>query len=80
MSEFPEKIQEIVVNPSAEHLLTVGEDDNRKLLYEDRATAFHHLVMQLLFATTRVRKFIQKYVALLITRARSPDEDDWRKL
>jgi hypothetical protein len=37
-------------------------------------------VAQLLFATIGARKDIQHTVALLTTRVKSPDEDDWMKL
>ena len=36
--------------------------------------------MQLLFACTRCRKYIQTAVAFLTTRVQEPDEDDWKKL
>jgi hypothetical protein len=37
-------------------------------------------VAQLLVASTRSRKDIQTTIALLTTRVRNPDEDDWGKL
>jgi hypothetical protein len=50
------------------------------VLREEQARAFHHAVAQLLFATARARNDIQHMVAVLMTRVKSPDEDDWIKL
>ena len=80
ISYFPDQIQVRVATPVVEHLFTVREVTNRNMLDEYRATEFHHSVAQLLFATPRVRKNIQTYVALLTTGVRNPDEDEWRKL
>ena len=56
------------------------EEDERKVIEEDRARAFHHAVAQLLFVTMRCRRDIQTAVAFLSTRVKEPDEDDWGKL
>ena len=61
VSDFSEKIQGRVTNPEPEHLLTVRKDADRKLLAEHRATAFYHSFTQLLFATTHVKKDINRY-------------------
>jgi hypothetical protein len=50
------------------------------LLDEERTRAFHHAVVQLLFASSRARKDIQLSVSFLTTRVKEPDEDDWSKL
>ena len=47
---------------------------------EHQATASHHSVEKLLFATARVKKDIQTAVEFLTTRVRRPGEDDWRKI
>ena len=80
VSEFPESIQEIVATSAADQLFTAREDANRKLLDEDRDTAFHHSVAKILFATTHVKKYIHVDVELLTTRVRSPGKYDWWKL
>ena len=43
---FPDTIQVIVATPEAEHIFTVMEDTDRKLLDEYFSTAFHHSVAQ----------------------------------
>ena len=80
VSKFPETIQGRVATPAAYQLFTVREDTNRNVLDKYWATGFHHSVAQLLFTTTRVSKYIQIAVALIITRARRTNEYDWRKL
>ena len=56
-----------------------NEKEARKL-NEEQALAFHHTVVQLLFMATRARREILTAVAFLMTRVKSPDEDDWGKL
>jgi hypothetical protein len=80
IAEFPEEITQTASSPSAERLLTVRPNGESVLLEEKRAIAFHHCVAHLLFASARARKDIQPAVALLTTRVREPDEDDWLKL
>ena len=50
------------------------------MLEKPRARAFHHSVAQLLFTSTRCRKYIQTAVAFLTTWVISTDEDDQNKL
>ena len=50
------------------------------LLNEERATAFHHKVEQLIFCMSNSSKDIKMAIALLCTRARSPDKDDLGKI
>ena len=80
MSDFPDTIQGRLATPEDEHLLTVREESDRKLLEKDQATSFHNSVAGLLFATTRISKGIHRDVTFLTTRLWSPDEDDWQKL
>ena len=58
ISEFPEMITGKSATPAAEHLFTIREDKDARLLNEEQALAFHHMVPQLLFMATRVRRDI----------------------
>jgi hypothetical protein len=80
LGDFPEAITGTAPTPAAEHLFDVRPDEERKILNEEQARAFHHSVAQLLFASSRARKDIQTAVSFLTTRVREPDEDDWTKL
>jgi hypothetical protein len=80
INDFPEIITGTAITPATTNLFDVRPDDERKVLNEEQARAFHHPVAQLLFATTRVRKDIQHTVAFITMRVKSPDEDDWMKL
>ena len=52
----------------------VSPDDERKLLDEEWAAAFHHGVAQLLLELPWASKDIQTLVVLLTTRVQAPDE------
>jgi hypothetical protein len=80
INDFPEVITGTAMPPATANLFDVIPEDERKVLGEEQARAFHHPVAQLLFATTRARKDTQHTVAFLTTRVKSPDEDDWMKL
>jgi hypothetical protein len=80
INDFPEVVTGYAATPATENLLYVRTDEERTILDETMARAFHHLVAQLLFASSRSRKDIQTTVAFLTTRVRSHDEDDWGKL
>ena len=80
LSEFHETIHGSVENLAADHMFTVREDTDSKLLDKYQSTAFHHTVYQLLSATARVMNDIQTSVEFLTTRVRITDKDDWRKL
>jgi hypothetical protein len=80
ITEFPEIISGGATSLAADRLFTVRPEGEIKPLEEKRAIAFHHCVVQLLFASARARKDIQPAVAFLTTRVRNPDEDDWLKL
>jgi hypothetical protein len=80
LNDFPEVIEGTVHTPASEHLFTVRPDDERTLLGEEQARAFHHSVAQLLFALARSRKDVQSAVSFLTTRVKQSDEDHWEKL
>jgi len=80
IEEFPEVIKGRAATPAHEKLFVIRDEKDAKLLDEERALAFHHMVAQLLFMATRARRDIQTAVAFLTTRGKNPDEDDWGKL
>jgi hypothetical protein len=80
LGDFTEVIDGTAATPASEHLFDVCPDEERTLLNEEQARAFHHAVAQLLFASARSRKDIQTAVLFLTTRVKQPDEDDWGKL
>jgi hypothetical protein len=80
INDFPDIITGMAITPATTNLSDVRPDNERKILGEEQARAFHHSAAQLLFATTRARKYIQRTVAFLTMRVKSPDEDDWMKL
>jgi hypothetical protein len=80
IKEFPELITGKAPKPGADHLFKIRDEKELKPLEEERALAFHHMVVQLLFMATRARRDIQTAVAFLTTRMKSPNKDDWGKL
>ena len=80
LDDFPEEITETPETPAASNLFNVRDDNERELLYETRAQAFHHTVAQLLFNGIRCTKEAQTTISFLTTRVKNPDEDDWKKL
>ena len=80
IEQFPEEISGRASSPAAEHLFAVRDKSTARVLKEERALAFHHMVAQLLFMCTRAQRDIQMVVAFLTTRVKSPDKDDWGKL
>jgi hypothetical protein len=75
--DFPGVIPDRSATSSVENLFEVRPDESRILLDEKRVQAFHNEVAQLLCVSSRARKDIQTIVALLMTRVKSPGEDDW---
>ncbi len=55
IEQFPEEISERALSPAAEHLFAVRNKSKARVLEEERALAFHHMVAQLLFMCTRVQ-------------------------
>ena len=68
---------DIASTPAPEDLFAEG---NSPLLDEARAKEFHTTVAKGLFACKRARPDIQPTIAVLCTRVKAPNEDDWRKL
>jgi hypothetical protein len=80
IGDFPEVIDGTAPTAASEHLFDVRPDEERVLLEEERARAFHHAVAQLIFVSSRACKDIQLAVSFLTTRVKQPDEDNWNKL
>ncbi len=79
IAEFPEMITGKVATPTADHLFTVRNKKDARVLDEERVLVFHHTVAQLLFIAIRARCDIQTAVPFLITRVKTPNKDDWGK-
>jgi hypothetical protein len=63
--------------PAAQNLF---EEGNGPKIDAKRKEAFHTLVAKGLFLSKRARPDIQPVIAVLSTRVRNPNEDDWQKL
>ena len=72
IDDFPEPITSTAPTPAADHLFTVRPDEERKLLREEQAQAFHRSTAQLLFLSQRARPNMQTLVSFLTKRVRSP--------
>jgi hypothetical protein len=70
LGDFPEVIDGTAPTPASEHLFDVRPDEERTLLNEEQARAFHHAVAQLLFASARPHKDTQTAVSFLTTRVK----------
>ena len=70
ITETPELLKGMAVNPGGQHLFTVNEDCPK--LSEKQAELFHHLTAKLLYKSERTRPDIQTAVAFLTTRVSSP--------
>jgi hypothetical protein len=79
-NDFHEEIMGMAMSPATTNLYDGRPNEERTVLGEEQARAFHHDVALLLFATARARKDIQHTVAFLTTRVKSRDKDDWTKL
>lgn len=84
LEDFPDDISRVASSPALDHLFEVRDAEETeklgKFLSKSQAKNFHHLVSQLLFISTRVRRDILMAVAFLTTRVKRPDEDDWEYL
>ena len=60
-----------------DHLYAIREEIDQNKLDEKQATAFHHVVTQLLFAFPRAQKDIQTTVYFRTIRVQIPYENDW---
>jgi hypothetical protein len=67
------------VDPAADHLFMVNQDNLSKLGQDD-ANYFHTMVAKMLFLSKRARPDILQAVAFLTTRVTSPVQDDYKKL
>ena len=80
LENFPEVKTGISRSLEADHLFQVNPEEKQTLLDQERATAFHHTVAQLIFFMSRARKDIKMDIAFLCNRLRIPEEDDWKNL
>jgi hypothetical protein len=80
IKEFPELIVGRAATPTGDRLFDIQDAKEARQLEEERAMAFHHTMAQLLFMATRAQQDIQMAVALLTTRVKAPDKDNWGKL
>jgi len=65
--------------PAGNHLFSVNTTSALYLNKSD-AQQFHHIMAKLLFLCKRSRPDLQTAVALLTTRVKGPDQDDYNKL
>ena len=64
--------------PAAEDLFTINEDSPK--IDKGHSEVFHTFTAKGLFACKRARPDLQVAIALLCTRVKGPNEDDWKKL
>jgi hypothetical protein len=67
IGEFPELIMGKAPTPAGDHLFKIRNETESKPLEEERAFAFHHTVVNLLFLATQARRDVQTAVACLTT-------------
>ena len=79
LQDFPIKFtkQQVATTPAS---TTIFENEVGKLLEDGRRETFHTFVAKGLFLSKRARPDIQQAIALLTTRVRQPNENDWQKL
>jgi hypothetical protein len=80
LEDFPKAITTSFATPAANHLFTVQDKKEAKILPKEQAQAFHHTVAQLLFLCKHTGRDIQTAVSFLTTRVKCPDKDEWGKL
>ena len=73
IEDFPEFITQRSTRWAANHLFNVRPEDERTILNEEQTTEFHHVVAQLIFVTSRGRKYIKTTINFLCIRERIPD-------
>jgi hypothetical protein len=78
IAEFPELMNSRAATPAIDHLFTVQDEKEATRGGESIGISPHGSTV--LFITTRVRCDLQRAVAFLTTRVKSPDEDNWGKL
>ena len=79
LKDLPKSFDGKSVTPSNSYYLFEVNKECRKLNQID-SNQFHHVVAQLLFLCKCARPDIQEAVAFLTTCAKSPDEDNQKKL
>jgi hypothetical protein len=79
LKDIPSEFDGESATTAANHLFEVNEKDPH-MFDEEKATMFHHNVAKLLLLCKRARPDIQTAVALLCTRVKGPDVDDYKKL
>jgi hypothetical protein len=67
IEQFPEEIPGRVSSPAAEHLFAIRDKSKVRVLEEERASAFHHMVAKLLFMCMRAQRGIQIAVVFVTT-------------
>jgi hypothetical protein len=79
VDNFPIKFKstDTTPTPAAEDLFTEGESKDLDI---KRAESFHTFIAKGLFACKCARPDIHPKIAVLCTRVKKPNEDDWRKL
>ncbi len=78
--DLPEEITAIWAYLAADHLFTVQDLMEAKLLPEEQARVYHHTTSQLLFLIVRAQRDIQQVTIFLIMRDKSPNKEDWGKV
>ena len=76
--EIDKKISGKAVTPAKHNLFEV--DDNQKVLSNEKADIFHHIVGKLLYVSKRARMDIDLTISFLCTRVAKSNDDDWMKL
>jgi hypothetical protein len=76
LEDFPKAITTSFATPAANHLFTVQDKKEAKILPKEQAQAFHHTVAQLLFLCKCTQHNIQTPVSFLTTRVKCPNKDD----
>jgi len=79
VDDFSTKLSptDVAPTPAGEDLFSEGKGPK---LDRQRTEEFHTVVAKGLFASKRARPDIAPTIAVLATRVKSPDEDDWKKL
>ena len=78
LDEFPEPLVSKVNTPAALHLF--DENENAKLLGDEKKQVFHHTVAKTLWASLRARPDLLTTLSFLTCKVTAPDEDDYLKL
>jgi hypothetical protein len=78
IDKFPETIVRNTKYPWTENLFQVKETSQK--LSQEKAKKFHTFVMKSMFLCKRARQDLLPGIIFLITRVRSPNNQDWVKL